>query len=63
MTIEQITKQAETVKTLTQTVVTLTAQASVKPSQSNLESLRRAAAALEAERNRFNQMRVRARMI
>ena len=63
MTIEQITKQAETVKTLTETVNALTAQASVKPSKANLDSLRRAAVALESERNRFNALRVRARMI
>ncbi|MCC6129050.1 MAG: hypothetical protein IT186_03910 [Acidobacteria bacterium] len=60
MNARQITKQAETVKTLTQTVNALVAQATVKPSQGNLESLRRAAAALETERNRFNAMRLAA---
>lgn len=60
MTKQQITKQAETVETLTRTVNALVAQATAKPSQSNLESLRRAAAALETERNRFNAMRLAA---
>ncbi|MCC6130061.1 MAG: hypothetical protein IT186_09035 [Acidobacteria bacterium] len=61
MTQSDINKQAAKVQTLTETVNALTAQATIKPSRPNLDSLRRAAAALESERNRFNAMRLLAR--